>query len=84
MIRHLYNYIHITCETAGIQACLKKPAAAVVVETLRHVVKVRKDLKLGFLDKVENMATANGWASLQGRSRPNNPLDPDCSLEHLM
>ena len=53
-----------------------------VVEALRHVVTVKKDLKLGFLDKVESLAEAAGWTSLQEK-KAGTPLDPNCELEHL-
>lgn len=66
----------------GLQFCLSEPASAVLVETLRHVVTINKDLKLGFLDKVESMAEANGWTSLTER-KPGKPLDADCELEYL-
>ena len=43
------HHIAPTDGTPGIQACLAKPASAVVVETLRHIPTIRKNLKLGYV-----------------------------------
>eukprot|EP00750_Incisomonas_marina_P005467 INCI13960.1.p1 GENE.INCI13960.1~~INCI13960.1.p1 ORF type:complete len:613 (+),score=106.78 INCI13960.1:216-1841(+) len=76
------HHLTATPESKGVQACLAEPAAAVVVETLRHVPTIKKELKLGFLDKVEAMAEANGWTPTEQR-QPGKPLDPECQLEQM-